>query len=226
MLKGLVFDLDGVITETAGLHYECWAKVLNKKGINYSWEENKALKGLSRRKTIEEILKLKKVHWTNEEIESAMKTKNDDYVSSLVTLSQKDILPGIKELLDDAKKVGLKLAIASSSFNAPVILKAIGLFDYFNFIVNPADVKNGKPAPDIFLAAAKGIECSVEETIGFEDAIEGAKGIYDAGMYCVSINYGVEADWKKCSNQIYTTTKELKLSKIIEIFNKERGLHG
>ncbi|MDJ1646665.1 beta-phosphoglucomutase [Mycoplasma phocimorsus] len=220
MIKALVFDLDGVITETAELHFEAWVKALEKKGISYTFEENKALKGLPRKDTLLAILKLKNKTLTEEEIQEVMKEKNDFYISSLSTLSEKDILPNIKSLLIKAKEKGLKLSIASSSYNAPAILKTINLFDMFDFIVYPGDIKNGKPAADIFLAAAKGVNASAQECIGFEDAIEGIKGIHAAKMHSVAITYGVKAEWENFSEVIYTTTAEINLEALLEKFNK------
>lgn len=220
MIKALIFDLDGVITETAELHFKAWEQTLAKRGISYTFEENKALKGLPRKSTLEAILKLKNLELEENEFEQVLREKNEIYISSLSSLSQNDILPNIKKLLLDAKQKGLKLALASSSLNATTILKTINLFDIFDFIVDPNNIKNGKPSPEIFIAAAIGVGALPSQCIGFEDAIEGIKGIKKAKMNAVAISYGVNAPWEEYADVIYQNTSEINLENLLNKFNK------
>ncbi|UWD34016.1 beta-phosphoglucomutase [Mesomycoplasma molare] len=219
MIKGLVFDLDGVITETASLHYKSWKKEVAKIGLDFTEEQNSALKGLNRIDTLKAILKLFNVNLSEEKILEMADNKNKYYKSLLETdIDSKDILPNIKEFLDHAKKHNLKLAIASSSFNAPLILKKIGLYDYFDFIVDPATVKKGKPNPEIFLKATEGLKLKPEEVIGFEDAIAGVKGLKEANIKTVAITHNEKENWE-IADLILTSTKELKLKKLLDLFN-------
>lgn len=219
MLKGLVFDLDGVITETASLHYKAWAAEVKKElNINFTEEENVKLKGLPRIDTLLGILKMHNMEGkvAHDKIVAMADHKNEVYKKMLETdITSNDVLPGIKKLLDDAKNIGIKLAVASSSYNAPLILKKLNLFEYFDFIVYPGDIAKGKPAPDIFLAACEGINIKPEEALGFEDAVPGVAGLRDANIKTVAITHGDEADWSK-ADVVLRSTSEINLDKLIK----------
>ncbi|MGZ9413459.1 beta-phosphoglucomutase [Mycoplasma sp. 5370] len=219
MIKGLIFDLDGVITETASLHYKAWKNEVAKIGLNYTEEQNSSLKGLNRIDTLNAILKLFNVSLSEQEIVTMANNKNEYYKKLLETdIDQKDILVNIKEFLNTAKEKGLKLAVASSSYNAPLILRKIGLFDYFDFIVDPATVSKGKPNPEIFLKAAQGLNLKPEETIGFEDAIAGVQGLKDANIHTVAITHNEKENWS-IADKIVSSTAELNLEELLELFN-------
>ncbi|MGZ9432503.1 beta-phosphoglucomutase [Mycoplasma sp. 480] len=219
MIKGLIFDLDGVITETASLHYKAWKNEVAKIGLNYTEEQNSSLKGLNRIDTLNAILKLFNVSLSEQEIVTIANNKNEYYKKLLETdIDQKDILVNIKEFLNAAKEKGLKLAIASSSYNAPLILRKIGLFDYFDFIVDPATVSKGKPDPEIFIKAAQGINLKPEETIGFEDAIAGVQGLKDANIHTVAITHNEKENWS-IADKIVSSTAELNLEELLKLFN-------
>ncbi len=217
--KALLFDLDGVITETAGLHYKAWRDEVSKIGIEFTEDVNTTLKGLPRVETLRGILKHYDVTISEEKIQEMAVAKNDAYKVLLKTdISSKDILPGIEQLLKDAKAAGFKLSIASSSFNAPGILEKIDLIDYFDYIANPGEIENGKPAPDIFLLAAKGVGIDPLECIGFEDAMPGVIGLIDANVKTVAITHGDAGDWDK-ADIVYQSTSELNLEKILKTLN-------
>lgn len=207
MLKGILFDLDGVITDTAKLHYLAWKEIVSELGIDYTAEENEGLRGLPRKDTLLAILKLKNIPSPSSEvIDDLCHRKNELYKVYLSEKLQSDsILPGISEFIDEAIKNNVKLAIASSSYNAPVILKKLGIYDKFNFIVNPADVKNGKPAPDIFLAAAKGLNLQPSECIGIEDSVGGLDSIVSANIFAVAITNNSNEDFSKANIQLSFT---------------------
>ncbi|VEU76215.1 beta-phosphoglucomutase [Mycoplasmopsis columboralis] len=217
-IKGFVFDLDGVITDTAHLHYLAWKHELAKYNIEYSAEENEPLKGLPRKNTLIAILKLKNKlnEFDDALIEQMCFNKNEQYKQMLHTeLNSSAILPGVEQFLKELKAHDYKLAIASSSYNAPLILEKIGLKEYFDFIVNPANIKHGKPAPDIFVAAAVGINLTPQECVGFEDAPSGLEGIIKAQMHSVAIvPAGSEHLFKGATLNI-PSTKELHLQTIL-----------
>ena len=217
-IKGLIFDLDGVITDTAKLHFQAWQKILGENGIKYTESENELLKGLSRKDTLLAILKNKGIKWEDSKIDDICDKKNKLYVESIKTgITKDDILPGVLDFLKQAKEMKLKMAIASSSKNASAILTQLGIIDYFDYIVDVNKIKNGKPAPDIYLAAAEGLLLQPEECIGFEDAFMGVVGLLSAHINTVSITYGVKEMYVN-GTYICETTKDLNLVRIMHYF--------
>lgn len=207
MVKGFLFDLDGVITDTAKLHYKAWKKMANKIGLDIDEEFNETLKGIDRRGSIERILALGENTYSEDEIIKLMDYKNDYYVSLLEGITSDDILPGILGLLKEAKKNGVKVAIASASKNAPLIVDKLEIAEYVDYIANPDEAVYSKPHPAIFELAADGIGLSPKECIAFEDAVAGVQAIKDAGSF--SIGIGVEG-----SNHYVSTTAEIKFEEI------------
>lgn len=190
MKKGFVFDLDGVITDTAKFHYLAWKELAAELGISIDETFNETLKGISRMDSLDRIL----AHGNREndfslvEKEALAKQKNDEYVKLLADLSEKDLLPGVHDFLVQAKAHSIPCAVASASKNAPMILEKLGVSDFFGHIVDPETLKKGKPDPEIFIRAAESIHVAPEEAIGFEDAQAGVEGIKKAGMYAVGIS--------------------------------------
>lgn len=226
MVKGFIFDLDGVITDTAILHFESWKHKVKDLGIDYTEADNEQLRGIPRLETLKEIIKLKKpeLQLTQQQLITIADAKNEYYKSLLETqITQTSILPGVLEILNKAKANGIKLAIASSSYNGPTILKKLGIYDYFDFIVNPGDVKHGKPAPDIFLQAAKGINLDPSQCLGFEDAPAGLQAIKDAKMHSVVITHNSKEDFSG-ADLILTYTNELDFDNLISFFNQKTKL--
>lgn len=217
MIKGFIFDMDGVLTETASLHFRAWRDEVKKLGVTFTEEENATLKGLPRYDTLRAILKMHNVEVSEEEIIKMGDHKNEVYKQMLHTeLNDENILPGIPEFLQKAKDAGIKLVVASSSFNAPLILEMTKMDHFFDYIVDPGSVKNGKPAPDIYLAAAKAINLPVEETVGFEDAISGVQGLVASKIKTVAITWGDEADWSS-ADMIIESTAQLDFDKIMAL---------
>ncbi|MGY3780098.1 beta-phosphoglucomutase [Streptococcus gallolyticus] len=187
-MKGYLFDLDGVIADTATYHFEAWQKLV-KKHFNQTLPgrlEEKT-KGVSREDSLKVILDHLHVIVSEEEFKELADEKNRFYVDSLDRLTSNDILPGIKKLLVDIKNDGGKIALASASKNGPLILEKLGILEEFDAIVNPNVIKRGKPAPDIFLAAADAIHVAPNECIAIEDSIAGIKAINQSGAYSVAV---------------------------------------
>ncbi|WP_033161193.1 beta-phosphoglucomutase [[Mycoplasma] collis] len=217
MLKGIIFDLDGVITDTAYFHYLAWKNEVEKLGINFDEQTNEKLKGLNRIETLKAILKIYQIKIEENEIIKIANAKNEYYKKLLKTkLNETYILKGIKEFILEAKKNNLKLAIASSSFNAPYILKKINLFSYFDFIVDPSNIKKGKPDKEIFVAAQKALNLESDEVIGIEDSLSGIISLNDANIFSIAITN--EPKYFKTANIILNNTSELDLNKILKIF--------
>lgn len=190
MKKAFIFDLDGVITDTAKFHYVAWKNLAAELGIAVDEAFNETLKGISRMDSLERILEKenKQNEFTDAEKEALANKKNTEYVKLLDDLSEKDLLPGVHDFLENAKDRGIPCAIASASKNAPMILEKLGVASFFQYIVDPSTLKKSKPDPEIFVRAAEGVGVKPEDAIGFEDAQAGIQGIKDANMYAVGIS--------------------------------------
>lgn len=189
MFKGVLFDLDGVLTDTAEYHYLAWKELANHLGIHIDRDFNEQLKGVSREDSLTLILKHGNQldQFSKEEFAELAKQKNDLYVEMIQKVSPKDVYPGILALLSDLKAQNIAISLASASKNGPVLLKKLGLLPYFDAIANPAEIKNGKPAPDIFLLAAEKIKVPIDQCIGIEDAKAGIQGIKASGAYPIGV---------------------------------------
>jgi len=191
--KAIIFDLDGVIVDTARFHFLAWKTLADELGMYFDEAVNERLKGVSRMRSFEIILEVNNAQdrFTESEKEALTKKKNDLYVSFVKTLTPSDMLPGIAEFIDRAKAAGLKTAVASVSKNAPLVLEALGAADKFDYVADAAKVARSKPAPDIFLVCAEALGVDPADCIGIEDAQAGIEAIKAAGMYSVGINVTV-----------------------------------
>lgn len=216
-LQAFIFDLDGVITDTAEYHFLAWKELANSLNIEFDRESNEELKGISRMESLELILKSGGIDQTfNGEEKLNLATKKNDYYKQLIeNITAKDILPGIIELLQNIKQNKLKIGLASASKNAPTVLERLELVDYFDAIVNVAEVKNGKPDPEIFLKAVEMLEVPVEDCVGVEDAEAGVRAIKSANMFAVGV--GPESVLHK-ADLVVSTTKELIYEEIVNKF--------
>ncbi|EAE6829006.1 beta-phosphoglucomutase [Listeria monocytogenes] len=192
-LKGVVFDLDGVITDTAHYHYLAWKKTAESIGIEFDEAFNENLKGVSRIDSLLLILKKdgRENDFTEDQIEALAADKNDFYVSLLKEITPEDVLPGIKELIVDLKKQNLKCAIASVSKNARTVLSALEMEQEFDYIVDAAKITKSKPDPEIFVEACRGLGLETSEVVGIEDAQAGIEAINAAGIVSVGVGSGL-----------------------------------
>ena len=214
MKKGLVFDLDGVITDTAKFHYIAWKNMAEKLGIIIDEKFNEQLKGISRTESLERILEFggKADAYTEEEKEKLAAQKNTEYVELLEELTPADILPGLLSVLDQAEALGMKSSIASASKNAPHILEKLGIKERFAHIVDPNTLVKGKPDPEIFVRAAEAIGIKPEEAIGFVDAQAGIEGIKGANMFAVGVSVGEPLHG---ADLIINSLEEIDLAKLV-----------
>lgn len=187
VVKGVLFDLDGVICDTAHYHYLAWKKLANHLGGDIDEGFNESLKGISREESLKLILEKLNQELDEEEFAKMTKMKNIWYLEMLEQLSPADILPGINEFIEELKQKGVKIAIASASQNAPFILEKIKLDHLIDTIADPRQVKNNKPAPDIFLLAAKQINLKPEECIGVEDSQAGINALNAGSIKSIAI---------------------------------------
>lgn len=186
-IKGIIFDLDGVVCSTDEYHYAAWKSLADELGIYFDKQINNRLRGVSRMDSLNIILERSEKQYTQEEKEQLAAIKNTRYVELLQNLTPDDVLPGIREFLKSLHDKGIKTALASASRNAPFIIRKLALEDAFDYVADAAKVKNPKPAPDIFLAAAEGLGLAPHECIGIEDAAAGIEAIHAAGMRAVGI---------------------------------------
>ncbi len=212
--KALIFDLDGVIVDTAKFHFMSWKALSDELGLFFDEAVNERLKGVSRMKSFEIILEVNGAEdrFSDAEKEELIKKKNDLYVSFVKTLTPDDMLPGIAEFIERAKGAGLKCAVASVSKNAPLVLSCLGAADKFDYVADAAKVEKSKPAPDIFLVCAEALGVDPAECIGIEDAQAGIEAIKAAGMFSVGINVTVTS----AEPDIHLkSTSELDFDKIV-----------
>ncbi|MFC6314095.1 beta-phosphoglucomutase [Lapidilactobacillus achengensis] len=218
MLKGFVFDLDGVITDTARFHYQAWSKIAqDDMGITINPSVNEQLKGVSRMDSLNVILKFgqRENDFTEAEKEALATKKNDYYVQLISNMTPADILPGIQAFLDQLKAEGYQMSLASASKNAPRILNGLQLTNYFDQIVDPASLHAGKPDPEIFAKGATLLGLKPTEAVGLEDAFAGIQSINGAGEFSVGIGDPAilnEADLN------FTSTAEISLDQIKTAF--------
>ncbi|UQD51126.1 beta-phosphoglucomutase [Bacillus methanolicus] len=218
-LQAVIFDLDGVITDTAEYHYLAWKALAEDLGISFTREFNEELKGVSRMDSLEKILARsgKQQDFSNEEKEKLADQKNRHYLTLIKNITPSDILPGVKEFISDLKTRGIKLGLASASKNAFQVMELLGIKDQFDAIVDAREIKKGKPDPEIFLAAGKLLHVEPDECIGIEDASAGVESIKRAGMFAVAI--GAKENFPE-ADLVFSSTAELSFENILEIYNK------
>ena len=193
-MKGIIFDLDGVIVSTDGLHYLAWKKMADKEGIYFDEEINNRLRGVSRMASLEIILERAQKTYSAEEKEQLATYKNDAYKELLKNLTPADLLPGVAETLQDLRARGYKLAIGSSSKNTPAILKYIGLEGFFDAVSDGNNITNSKPDPEVFIKAAMFLGLNCGECYVVEDAKAGVDAGKAGGFTTIAIGdaYGYE----------------------------------
>ena len=193
-IQGVIFDLDGVITDTAHLHFLAWKALGDSLGVEITLELNEGLKGLGRQETLTLILKEAGLYdkYTETERQALADRKNRAYVASLENLTPQDLLPGIGDCLKDLKKRDIKIGLASSSQNASLIIKKLGLEPYFEAMVDPRSLIKGKPDPEIYLKAAAALGLSPAKCAGVEDARAGLEAIRAAGMTAIALGQSLE----------------------------------
>jgi len=169
-IKGCIFDLDGVIVDTAKYHFVAWRKLANDLGFDFTEKENEKLKGVSRVDSLNLILSWGGINFSDNIKKDLATKKNDEYLSYITKMTSDEILPGVVDLLEEVKSLGLKIALGSASKNAVTILKQVNLIDYFDTIIDGTSVTNGKPHPEGFLLAASQMGIQPQECIVFEDA--------------------------------------------------------
>ena len=184
---GVIFDLDGVIVDTAKYHFLAWKDLANHLGFEFTEAHNELLKGVSRVRSLEILLDIGKVELSEEKKQEFLVSKNEEYLKYINKMGPEEILPGAKELLDTLDGLGIRYVLGSASKNAPLILKQVNLFERFSGIVDGNSVSKAKPDPEVFLIGAKKLNLKPEQCVVFEDAIAGVEAANKANMISIGI---------------------------------------
>lgn len=185
--KAFIFDLDGVIVDTAKYHFLAWQKIAAELGIEFTPEHNEELKGVSRVRSLDIILKLGNIEATQENKDKWLIQKNEDYLSYIEHMDETEILPGVVNILEYIKEKNQLIALGSASKNARPILEKVKILHLFDAIVDGNDVTNAKPDPEVFVRAAQLLNVSNENSMVFEDAVAGIQAANIANMTSVGI---------------------------------------
>lgn len=184
-VRAFVFDLDGVIADTTEYHYRSWKRLAEEEGLPFTRADNEALRGLSRQASLNQLLR---GHPVDEVTAQAWMARKNAYFSTyLEQMTSADLLPGVAQLIDEARAYGLKTAVASSSQNAKRVLERLGILDRFDVIGDALSAANTKPAPDIFLWVLDRLDVPAHEAVVFEDSAVGVAAAREAGCWVVGV---------------------------------------
>lgn len=185
--KAFIFDLDGVIVDTAKYHFLAWQKIAQELNIEFTLEHNELLKGVSRVRSLDIILELGNVEASQEDKNKWLVQKNEEYLTYLVDMDQSELLPGVLPVLEFLKQNNQPIALGSASKNARPILEKTGILHYFDAVVDGNDVTNAKPDPEVFLIAAQLLQIPAHDAIVFEDSVAGVQAANIAKMTSIGI---------------------------------------
>ena len=213
-IKACIFDLDGVIVDTAVYHYKAWKRLANSLGFDFTEHQNEQLKGVSRVRSLQLILGWGGDTKTEAEQEQLATQKNTWYMEMVNQMKPEEILPGAKEFLTTCRAVGLKTALGSASKNSMTILEKIGITDMFDAVIDGNKVSKAKPDPEVFLAGAQALGVEPEECVVFEDAIAGVEAAIAGDMKVVGIG---SRDVLKGANLVIKGLDEMTLDKLYKL---------
>lgn len=216
--KGFIFDLDGVIVDTAKYHYLAWKKLANDLGFEFTEEQNEMFKGVSRKRCLEILLELGNVHATQEQFDRWMIEKNEDYLAYIETMNASEILPYVERVLEFLKENNQPIGLGSASKNAQSILEKVGLMSYFDTIVDGNHVTKAKPDPEVFVLAAEQLNVNKEHCIVFEDSVAGIQAANIANMKSIGIG---EANVLHEADHIFKDFTEMSDSFLMNLLNEE-----
>lgn len=220
MIKGFIFDMDGVITSSSDEHFSAWCQLLEDEGYSVDPKVEELTRGVSRMESLEAILVNLGVSekYTLEQKKDMAARKNKAYVSLIDKFTPANLYPGVLDLLNTLKESGYKIGLGSASKNSLLLTDRLEIAQYFDFVVDVSNGQKSKPAPDIFIAAAKGLGLKNEECLGIEDSIAGVEAIKSANMFAVGIG-----DSKQLlkADIIYCNIKSFDLNEVLNLANKQ-----
>lgn len=187
MVRACLFDLDGVIVDTAKYHYLAWKRLANELGFEFTEEDNERLKGVSRMKSLEILLEIGGVSFDEETKEAMAARKNAWYVEYISKMDSSEVLPGVIDFLTSLREEGIKISLGSVSKNAMIILKNTGVDKYFDAVIDGTKITHAKPDPEVFLKGAEELGVNPKDCVVFEDAQAGIEAAINAGMRSVGV---------------------------------------
>jgi len=214
VIKACIFDLDGVIVDTAHYHFLAWKRLAKELGIELTPDHNERLKGVSRMRSLEIILELGGISLSNDEKEKLANKKNVWFVDYIERMVPEEIFPGVRSLIHELKARGIKVALASSSKNAKTVIQLLGIQNEFDAVVDGGMITHSKPHPEIFLLAASRLGVAPHECLVFEDAEAGVEAALAAGMKCIGIG---SPQLLGKANKVIARTGEFELSTLNEL---------
>jgi beta-phosphoglucomutase len=186
-ISACIFDLDGVVVDTAKYHYIAWKSLANELGFDFTEQDNERLKGVSRMTSLDILLEIGGVELDDKRKLELAEKKNKNYVEFILKMTPEEILPGVKDFFNELKEQGVKIALGSASKNAMTILNQLELTSYFDAVVDGTHVSKAKPDPEVFVKGAELLGVSADECIVFEDAEAGVEAAINGNMRCVGI---------------------------------------
>ena len=187
MIEACLFDLDGVVVDTAKYHFIAWKALAEELGFEFTLEDNERLKGVSRMQSLEILLEIGNLRVSDREKLAMAEKKNALYVNYIEKMTPEETLPGVEQFLQELRTAGIRIALGSASKNAPMILERIQLSGMFDAIVDGNSITEAKPNPEVFLKGAEKLGVLPENCVVFEDAIAGIEAAQNANMYSVGI---------------------------------------
>jgi len=200
-MMGFIFDLDGVIVDTARFHYKAWRALAEQWGYSLSHKDNEQLKGVSRMNSIRKISEWAKIDLPQDELERMADIKNEYYLNLCDSLGIQDVLPGVLLTIQQCVDRGIKIGVGSASKNAKIVLNKLGIYHLFDTIVDGTMVRHSKPNPEVFIQAANNLNLPTSSCIVFEDAQAGIVAAKSAGMFAVGVGFDL---LRNCDRQINT----------------------
>lgn len=186
-VKACLFDLDGVLVDTAAFHFQAWRRLARQLGFDFTEHQNEQLKGISRMESLERILAWGGVTLTADEKDQWASTKNEWYLELVRQMTPADVLPGAREFLDECRQAGLKTALGSASKNARLILENTDLLRDFDAVVDGTKTTRSKPDPEVFLLGAQELGVAPSDCVVFEDAVAGIEAAHRGGMKAIGV---------------------------------------
>jgi beta-phosphoglucomutase len=213
-VKACLFDLDGVIVDTAVYHFQAWRRLANELGFDFTEHQNEQLKGISRMESLELILNWGGVSLTEEEKIAWATKKNQWYLDLVMQMTPNEVLPGVPDFLKSLRENGIKIALGSASKNSKLILEKIQMLDYFDAIIDGNNITKGKPDPQVFLMGAEATGVQPTECVVFEDAVAGVQAAKAGGMKAVGVG---SADILTEADIVISTFEGFSVEKLLQM---------
>ncbi|KAA3437898.1 beta-phosphoglucomutase [Rufibacter hautae] len=220
-IKACLFDLDGVLVDTAVYHFKAWRQLAQTLGIDFTEHDNERLKGVSRVRSLEIILEIGGQTMDQERMLALCEQKNTEYLQDVAKMTPDEILPGVVDFLQALKAEGIKIALGSASKNAQLILERTNLLPYFDAIIDGRHVIHGKPDPEVFLKGAQALEVLPQECVVFEDAVAGVEAAKNGHMLCVGVG---QPEVLTQADIVVKDLTEMSVARLHELEQKPRGL--